>query len=167
MRVVGIIAGIILAVLIWQGVSFYQSIIDYPNQLEENAIARAKSESVIETIDDAIQYHGTNKSFVVLKGNDANGEKVYVFVPEKEGSLVTKKVSEGVNLETVKSKISKEFSPKEIIDIKPGIEVNQDDKQVLVYEATFINDDDRYTFAYYYYSNGDYWRSRSIRQSQS
>ncbi|MGA9287997.1 MAG: DUF5590 domain-containing protein [Anaerobacillus sp.] len=165
MRVIGIIAGIIIAVLIWQGVSFYQSILDHPDQLEEKAIARAKSESTITTIDEAIQYHGTNNAYVVLKGDDPNGEKVYVFVPDKEGSLVTKKVSEGVKLETVKSKITKEFSPKEIIDIKPGIEVNQDNKQVLVFEATFIDNDDRYTFAYYYYSNGEYWRSRTIRQN--
>ncbi|MBF0708968.1 DUF5590 domain-containing protein [Alkalihalobacillus hwajinpoensis] len=165
MRVIGIIAGVILAVLIWQGISFYSSVTDQPDRLEEKAIERAESESVIEKVDEAVQYHGTNSAYVVLKGSDADGDQVYVFVPRKDGALVTKKIEDGVTLEAIKKKLSEEFSPQEVINIKPGIEINQEEKQVLVWEATFIDTNNRYTFAYYYFSNGEYWRSRSIKQS--
>ncbi|WP_273852294.1 DUF5590 domain-containing protein [Guptibacillus spartinae] len=165
MRLIGIIASIIVAVLIWQGISFYHAITDHPEQLEEKAIARAESEAVVKNVDKAIQYHGTSHAYVVLQGTDKNGDEVYVFVPNKDQPLVSKKVEEGVSAEIVKQKLADDFSPKEIIAIKPGIEVNQEKKQVLVWEATFIDTDDRYTFAYYYFSNGDYWRSRSIKQS--
>ena len=93
MRVIGIIAGVILAVLIWQGISFYSSVTDQPDRLEEKAIERAESESVIEKVDEAVQYHGTNSAYVVLKGSDADGDQVYVFVPRKDGALVTKKIT--------------------------------------------------------------------------
>lgn len=165
MRLIGIIAGVIVALMIWQGVSFYNAITDHPDKLEDKAIARAESEAVIEEVDNAVQYHGTSHAYVVLQGSDKNKDEVYVFVPDNDQPLVTKKVEEGVSAETVKKKLNNEFSPQEIINIKPGIEVNQEKKQVLVWEATFIDTDNRYTFAYYYFSNGDYWRSRSINQS--
>ncbi|TKD69813.1 DUF5590 domain-containing protein [Pseudalkalibacillus hwajinpoensis] len=165
MKVIGIIAGVIFVLLIWQGVSFYHSVLDHPNQLEEKATQRAQSESLISTIDEAIHYHGTNEAYVVLKGPNKNGEEVFVFVPEKKAPLVTKKTNEGVTSDAIKNRISEQFSPREIIDIKPGIETNKEDQQVLVWEATFIDTDNRYTFAYYYFSNGEYWRSRTIRQS--
>ena len=165
MRLIGIIAGVIVALMIWQGVSFYNAITDHPDKLEDKAIARAESEAVIEEVDNAVQYHGTSHAYVVLRGSDKNNDGVYVFVPDNDQPLVTKKVEEGVSAETVKKKLNTEFSPQEIINIKPGIEVNKEKKQVLVWEATFIDTDNRYTFAYYYFSNGDYWRSRSIKQS--
>ncbi len=165
MKVIGIISSVIFIVLIWQGISFYQSVLDYPDKLEEKAMQRAKSEAVISTVDETIQYHGTDDAYVVLKGPNNDGEEVYVFVPKEKAPLVTKKTEEGVTSEVIKNKISEQYSPMEIIDIKPGIETNKEDQQVLVWEATFIDTDNRYTFAYFYYSNGEYWRSRTIRQS--
>ncbi|WP_347549881.1 DUF5590 domain-containing protein [Pseudalkalibacillus hwajinpoensis] len=165
MRVIGIIAGVIIALFIWLGFSFYQSIMDLPDQLEDKATARAQSESAITNIDEVIQYHGTNDAYVVLRGNNSSNEELYVFVPEDDEPLVTKKTSEGVSSDTIKEKLTDRFSPEKIIAIKPGIEVNNEKQQVLVWEATFIDKNDRYTFAYYYFSNGEYWRSRTIRQS--
>ncbi|WP_270179022.1 cell wall elongation regulator TseB-like domain-containing protein [Alkalihalobacillus sp. CinArs1] len=161
MRILGIILVLVLGLVIWQGVSFYQSILESPNKLEE----KAKGAVGLSEVDETIHYHGTNGAYVVFKGKNEDGEAVYTWVPEKKGSPVTKKEDEGVASNVVKSNLNDRFSPTEIISIKPGIEVNQDGQEVLVWEATFVDDQDRYTFAYYYFSNGEYWRSRSIRQS--
>lgn len=161
MRLIGIILTLLLAVVIWQGISFYNSILDQPNQLEE----KAKNKVNLETVNDTIHYHGTNGAYVVFKGKNDEGKEVFTWVPDKKGSSVTKEIDEGVTAEEVKTKLNQRFSPKEIISIKPGIEVNQEDQEVLVWEATFVDENNRYTFAYYYFSNGDYWRSRSIRQN--
>lgn len=161
MRIFWIILVLVLGVGIWQGFSFYHSIKESPDKLEE----KAKRVAELNTIEETIHYHGTNGAYVVFKGKNDEGDSVYTWVPEKKGSAVTKKADDGVSSEVVKSNLTERFSPSEIISIKPGIEVNQEGKEVLVWEATFVDANDRYTFAYYYFSNGEYWRSRSIKQS--
>ncbi|WP_377888828.1 DUF5590 domain-containing protein [Alkalihalobacillus sp. R86527] len=161
MRILGIILVLVFGVGIWQAFSFYHSINESPDQLEE----KAKQVAGLNKVDETIHYHGTNGAYVVFKGKDKDEDDVYSWVPEKKGSTVTKKADEGVTSNVVKSNLTERFSPSKIISIKPGIEVNQEGKEVLVWEATFVDENDRYTFAYYYFSNGEYWRSRSIKQS--
>ncbi|TLS35882.1 DUF5590 domain-containing protein [Pseudalkalibacillus caeni] len=164
MRWFGIAAVVFIGLIIWQGYVLYAEILDKPSMETEQAIKTARSEAHIVSVEEVYHFHG-DLAYTVILGKDRDDSEKYVWVPEKEGKEITiREKSSGASKQEIRTKIKQEEQPKEIKAIKPGIKTNEDGKDKLVWEATYIDKDNRYVISYHNFSNGEYWRKHSLKQ---
>ncbi|MES9780413.1 MULTISPECIES: cell wall elongation regulator TseB-like domain-containing protein [Bacillus cereus group] len=116
----------------------------------------------------SVDYYNGKSAYIVVQGTDEKGEQLIVWVPEKKGNTVVRKKSEGISekeaiqrtLEQVgnESKESKS-KPKEIMKVKLGFE-----NDVPLWEVTYIDDDNRYSYYYLEFKDGKFLRRYSIEK---
>jgi uncharacterized protein YpmB len=84
---------------------------------------------------------------------------VAAWVPEKTGNVIVKKIKSGVSKQEAIAKLKAERNPKEIISAKLGME-----KGVPLWELTYIDDDNRYSFYYLSFKDGTFLKRYSFQQ---
>ena len=107
----------------------------------------------------SVDYYNGKSAYIVVQGTDEKGEQLIVWVPEKKG-YCSKEKSEGISekeaiqrtIEQVgnESKESKS-KPKEIMKVKLGFE-----NDVPLWEVTYIDDDNRYSYYYLEFKDGKF-----------
>ncbi|RBW69425.1 DUF5590 domain-containing protein [Bacillus taeanensis] len=145
------VLAVITAIVIWQGVSFYSEVTSANAGLEQKAAAKAKELFHIKTISKVSFYHGSN-SYQVVQGKNEQEEEIIAWIstnPKIEP--FSRKASAGVTKKQVKELIDKKVDYKKIIDIRLGAE-----NKVPLWEVTYIDQEDRYSFYYVAFKDGAY-----------
>ncbi len=87
---------------------------------EEKAIAAAQKKVKLSEIMDVQIYNG-NETYYVLEGKNEKGLTVIVWVPEKSGKVIVRKMNEGITRQQAVTKLIQEENPKKIISVKLGL----------------------------------------------
>jgi uncharacterized protein YpmB len=151
MKIVGFILVVIFAIVTWQGVSFYNEITSVNASSEQRAASEAKEVFKLIEVSNVGFYHGTN-SYQVVQGKNVEDEEIIVWVSNNPKiKPFSRKVSEGITKDKVKQLIDQQLEYKKIIDIRLGAE-----NKVPLWEVTYIDQEDRYSFYYVAFKDGTY-----------
>ncbi|WP_066294383.1 cell wall elongation regulator TseB-like domain-containing protein [Bacillus sp. FJAT-29937] len=123
MKKVIIISLLILAIILGSGVIVYVNAVEPVKAAEKEAIERAMTETRLWKAEDFQLYHGL-ETYYVIKGVNKAGTSIYVWVPEKEGQIIVRKVTDGVSKQEAINKLKEEKNPKKIISVRLGMEKN-------------------------------------------
>ncbi|WP_453995487.1 cell wall elongation regulator TseB-like domain-containing protein [Bacillus nitroreducens] len=150
--IIGIVI-LLLIVVIWGGISLYQSALEPLNDAQARGNKIALEKTPIQTIEDSYTYFGTNAYQVVIGKND-KGQKMIAWIPEKKGKIVTRFEREGITENEALDILKRERNPQEIRSVKLGIEDN-----IPIWEIIYIGSDNRLTYHKLYFETGKYRNS--------
>lgn len=154
----GIIVLLFFFVVIWQAVSVYRAAMAPKETLIAKAEQRAVEEANLSHVQAANTYYG-EKAYVVVEGTDEKGTKKIVWVPAKGGHIVVKRTKSGITKQEAIEKLNADRQPKQIISAKLGME-----KGVPLWELTYIEQDNRYSFYYLSFEDGAFLKRYSFQQ---
>jgi uncharacterized protein YpmB len=154
----GIVFFVFLCIILWQTVRVYHAAMEPKQSLQAKAMKRAAHEVSFAHIDDIYTYYG-EKTYIVFVGENRNGQKYIVWVPEKKGHVIVKRADSGITKQEAIEKLKAERNPKEIISAKLGME-----KGVPLWELTYIDHDNRYSFYYVSFEDGTFLKRYSFQQ---
>ncbi|ANB57041.1 hypothetical protein GFC29_1445 [Anoxybacillus sp. B7M1] len=155
----GILCFVVLCIFFWQAASVYHTAIGQKQSLMETARKRAIERVAFARIDQVYTYYG-EKTYIVFMGDDRKGARKIVWVPEKSGSIVVKDAKSGITQEEAIKKLTAERNPKKIVSAKLGME-----KGVPLWELTYIDQNNRYSFYYLSFKDGTFLKRYSFQQS--
>lgn len=127
---------------------------------EDKAIQLAKEKTSLKSVDKLDWFHYFD-AYYVIQGKNDNNENIIIWVPDdKDKEIIVKKANEGLSEEEVISLLfngidsfQDEKRPKEIINIKLGMI-----EDVPVYEVTYRDQKNRYSFLYIDFYEGSWYR---------
>jgi uncharacterized protein YpmB len=122
------------------------------NDKAESALKRAQEETGIASTDDVSLYNG-KKSYVVITGEDSDGEKIIVWVPEKDEEIIVKKWADGISKQSAINKLNEEEEVHQILSVKLGME-----SVGPVWELTYLDDNEHLNYYYLLFETGEWWR---------
>ncbi|WP_027408546.1 DUF5590 domain-containing protein [Anoxybacteroides tepidamans] len=149
---------IFLCIAIWQTVSVYHAAVESKQPLIETARKRAEEKVRFAHIDDVYTYYG-EKTYVVFVGTDRKGTKKIAWVPEKKGRIIVKRAQSGITREEAIKKLEAQRHPQRIVSVKLGME-----KEVPLWELTYIDQNNRYSFYYISFEDGTFLKRYSFQQ---
>lgn len=121
------------------------------SKAEAKAIKIAKEHANINKILD-VDYFNGDEPYQVIQALDEHNEEIIIWVPEnKPNSLIIEKASNGLTEKQVKEYAQSKFDIKKLQTIRLGMKYN-----IPVWEITFIDSKDRYSF-YYLHFDGQTW----------
>lgn len=153
-----IVLFIFLCLAVWQVISVYQDALKPKLSMEAKALERAKEKIALTQIDRTYTYYG-NESYIVFVGRTKQGKRCVVWVPEKKGKVVIKRVGSGITEAEAIAKLKADRHPKKIISAKLGME-----KGVPLWELTYIDQYNRYSFYYLSFTDGTFLKRYSFQQ---
>lgn len=136
--------------------AYYHSIRSDLSQMQEEAVKKAK-EAVDLTKIDKVNYYYGNKAYQVIEATDHKKKKVIVFVPEKNGEIISTEASKGITKKEAMDKVKKERQVDEFIDVRLGIE-----KKTPIWEIVYVDQQGSYNYHYLRFSSGDLYKRYSI-----
>lgn len=142
---------IILIVLV-SGTIIYQKALKPVKTAEEKAVQIAKEETELTKAEDFYLYNG-QETYYVVKGKNAKGTNIYVWIPEKEGRIIVRKQSDGVSEKEAVSNLLKEKNPEEIISVRLGMEKNRP-----LWEIYYRSEGDLINYYYVDFETGKWWK---------
>lgn len=154
----GVFIFIFLCLGVWQAISVYQDALMPKQSLEEKALERAKEKIAFTHIERTYTYYG-EKTYIVFIGKNKQGEKYIAWVPEKKGNIVVKRAESGITEAEAIAKLKAERHPKKLISAKLGME-----KGVPLWELTYIDQYNRYSFYYLSFTDGTFLKRYSFQQ---
>lgn len=134
---------------------------------ESKSVEIAKEKAKITKVN-TVDYYNGKSSYTVVQGTDEKGEQLIVWVPDKKGNVLVKKKSEGISKKETLQKLAEQATgegaepkpkPKEIIKVKLGAQ-----NDIPLWEITYIDQEDRYTYYYLEFQNGVYAGHYSIEK---
>ncbi|MEN1935373.1 DUF5590 domain-containing protein [Paenibacillus sp. 102] len=140
------------------GVHIYNATMDKKIPKESKVVEIAKEKAKLTKIK-TVEYYNGKSSYAVVQGVDEKGEKIVVWVPEKKGNVLVKKQSEGISEKDALQIVAKEQKPKQFLKAKLGVENN-----VPLWEVTYIDDENRYTYYYLAFQDGEFLKRYSIEK---
>ncbi|MFC4183889.1 cell wall elongation regulator TseB-like domain-containing protein [Saccharococcus thermophilus] len=149
---------IFLCLAVWQAISVYQDALKPKLCMEAKALERAKEKIALAQIDRTYTYYG-NESYIVFVGRTKQGKRYVVWVPEKKGKIVVKRAGSGITETEAIAKLKADRHPKKIISAKLGME-----KGVPLWELTYIDQYNRYSFYYLSFTDGTFLKRYSFQQ---
>jgi uncharacterized protein YpmB len=147
-----------LCIAIGVSVSVYRGSLAPKRSLVEAARERAEEQARFVHIDEIDTYYGEN-AYVVFVGTDRKGTKKIAWVPEKNGSVIVKEAKSGLTKREAIERLTAERNPKKIVSAKLGME-----KGVPLWELTYIDEDNRYSFYYISFEDGTFLKRYSFQQ---
>ncbi|PEY37752.1 peptidase M4 [Bacillus cereus] len=140
------------------GVHVYNATMEKKIPKESKAVEIAKEKAKLTKVK-SVDYYNGESSYAVVKGVDEKGEKIIVWVPEKKGDVLVKKQSEGISEKDALQIVAKEQKPKQFLKAKLGAEEN-----VPLWEVTYIDDENRYSYYYLAFKDGKFIQRYSIEK---
>ncbi|MGG5178895.1 cell wall elongation/penicillin-binding protein regulator TseB [Bacillus sp. MM09(2025)] len=151
-KIVWIISSIAALVLLIGIISFtwiYQIAMGQKEQGHEAAIERAKKQANIVQVEQVETFVGKEKQFIV-EGKNKQNETTYVWVPaSKKEKVIAKKAKEGISSNQAVQAVQKENTVSKLKDVQLA---REDD--VLLWEVTYLNENNQYSFSYVDFSTG-------------
>lgn len=136
-----------------------------PNESKSVEIAKEKAKlTKVKSVD----YYNGKSTYTVVQGVDEKGEQIIVWVPDKKGNVLVKKKSEGISEKEALQRLAEQATgkgdkskpkPKQIVKVKLGAE-----NDIPLWEITYIDQEDRYTYYYLEFQNGEYAAHYSIEK---
>jgi uncharacterized protein YpmB len=140
-----------ITAIILYGVYIYKDTMNGKLHGEEKAVSIAKKEVGLVKITNTDYYHGMS-SYNVFEGTDKKGEKWIVWVPEKKKEkVIARRKSDGISQDKALQIFLKDKKPKEILKVKLGAE-----KDVPLWEITYIDQENRYSYYYLDFKDGKF-----------
>ncbi|CAM4102928.1 peptidase M4 [Bacillus manliponensis] len=151
---------IIVLVVILYGAYLYNTTMDKKLPKESKIVETAKKKGKLTEVTN-IDYYHFKTSYAVVEGVNEKGDQCIVWVPEKKGDVLVHKKNEGISEKEAKQIVAAEAEakPKEFVKVKLGAENN-----VPLWEVTYIDQEDRYTYYYLEFKDGKYAGSYSIEK---
>lgn len=138
-------------VIIGLAVFIYQSATKPIANANEQAIEIAKEHVKINTIMETSFFNG-DEPYHVIRATDENDREIIIWISEKNpDKIIVEYAKDGLTKEQVKEFALSELDIKELKDIRIGMKYD-----IPVWEITFIDSNDRYSF-YYLTFNGKTW----------
>ncbi|GAA0347881.1 DUF5590 domain-containing protein [Bacillus carboniphilus] len=150
--------GLLVVVLILVSVLVYFSI--QPQQEKKNiAYQVALEKSNLETTED-FHWFRYDKDYYVVGGKDTDGEKSFVWIAADSLDIIAEhKASEGLSEKEVLETYKDEWNINELVDVKLGYANERP-----LWEITFIDDQNKYTFLQVSFLTGDWIRYYQYRR---
>ncbi|AYJ89290.1 hypothetical protein ABE33_08025 [Bacillus safensis] len=151
-KIVWIISSVVALVLLIGIISFtwiYQIAMGQREQGHEAAIERAKEQANIVQVEQVETFVGKEKQFIV-EGKNKQNETIYVWVPaSKKEKVIAKKAKEGITSNQAVQAVQKENTVSKLKEVKLAREGD-----VLLWEVTYLNENNQYSFSYVDFSTG-------------
>ncbi|NQD50748.1 DUF5590 domain-containing protein [Bacillus altitudinis] len=151
-KIVWIISSIAALVLLIGIISFswiYQIAMGQKEEGHEAAIERAKKQASIEQVEQVDTFVGKEKQFIV-EGKNKQNEAIYVWVPaSKKEKVIAKKAKEGITSPQAVQAVQKENTISKLKNVQLAREGD-----VLLWEVTYLNENDQYSFSYVDFTTG-------------
>ncbi|MCY7568449.1 cell wall elongation/penicillin-binding protein regulator TseB [Bacillus safensis] len=151
-KIVWIISSVVALVLLIGIISFtwiYQIAMGQREQGHEAAIERAKEQANIVQVEQVETFVGKEKQFIV-EGKNKQNETTYVWVPaSKKEKVIAKKAKEGITSNQAVQAVQKENKVSKLKEVKLAREGD-----VLLWEVTYLNENNQYSFSYVDFSTG-------------
>ncbi|MBE7118896.1 DUF5590 domain-containing protein [Bacillus cereus] len=134
---------------------------------ESKSVEIAKEKAKLTKVK-SVDYYNGKSSYTVVQGTDEKGEQIIVWVPDKKGNVLVKKKSEGISEKEALQRLAEQATgkgdkpkpkPKQIVKVKLGAE-----NDIPLWEITYIDQEDRYTYYYLEFQNGEYAAHYSIEK---
>ncbi|MED2934417.1 DUF5590 domain-containing protein [Bacillus wiedmannii] len=149
------------------GAYVYNKAMEKKIHKEAKSVEIAKEKAKLTKVK-SVDYYNGNSSYTVVQGVDEKGEQIIVWVPNKKGNVLVKKKSEGIPEKEALQKLAEQATgkgdepkpkPKEIIKVKLGAQ-----NDIPLWEITYIDQEDRYTYYYLEFQHGAYAGHYSIEK---
>ncbi|PFI22748.1 cell wall elongation regulator TseB-like domain-containing protein [Bacillus cereus] len=149
------------------GAYVYNKAMDKKIPKESKSVEIAKEKAKLTKVK-SVDYYNGKSSYTVVQGTDEKGEQIIVWVPDKKGNVLVKKKSEGISEKEALQKLADQATgkgdepkpkPKQIVKVKLGAE-----NDIPLWEITYIDQEDRYTYYYLEFQNGEYAAHYSIEK---
>ncbi|MGM0963976.1 MAG: cell wall elongation/penicillin-binding protein regulator TseB [Bacillota bacterium] len=151
-KIVWIISSVVALVLLIGIISFtwiYQIAMGQKEQGHEAAIERVKKQANIVQVEQVETFVGKEKQFIV-EGKNKQDETTYVWVPaSKKEKVIAKKAKEGITSNQAVQVVQKENTVSKLKDVQLAREGD-----VLLWEVTYLNENNQYSFSYVDFSTG-------------
>ncbi|UXO86529.1 MULTISPECIES: cell wall elongation/penicillin-binding protein regulator TseB [Bacillus] len=151
-KIVWIISSVVALVLLIGIISFtwiYQIAMGQREQGHDAAIERAKKQANIVQVEQVETFVGKEKQFIV-EGKNKQNETTYVWVPaSKKDKVIAKKAKEGITSNQAVQAVQKENTVSKLKEVKLAREGD-----VLLWEVTYLNENNQYSFSYVDFSTG-------------
>ncbi|WP_375565788.1 cell wall elongation/penicillin-binding protein regulator TseB [Bacillus pumilus] len=151
-KIVWIISSVVALVLLIGIISFtwiYQITMGQKEQGHEAAIERAKKQPNIVQVEQVETFVGKEKQFIV-EGKNKQNETTYVWVPaSNKEKVIAKKAKEGITSNQAVQAVQKENTVSKLKDVQLAREGD-----VLLWEVTYLNENNQYSFSYVDFSTG-------------
>ncbi|AXK17642.1 MULTISPECIES: cell wall elongation regulator TseB-like domain-containing protein [Bacillus] len=141
------------------GAYVYNKAMDKKIPKESKSVEIAKEKAKLTKVT-SVDYYNGKAAYTVVQGVDEKGEQTIVWVPDKKGNVLVKKKSEGISEKEALQKLAEQATgkgdepkpkPKQIVKVKLGAE-----NDIPLWEITYIDQEDRYTYYYLEFQNGEY-----------
>ncbi|HYK72904.1 MAG TPA: DUF5590 domain-containing protein [Pseudoneobacillus sp.] len=140
---------LILIIGVFFSITYFQSIKPL-NNAEQKAIKIALHETRLKTVDGFELYHGL-ESISIIKGENFNGEKIIVWIPESGKDIVVRKEKNGVTKQEAINKVKQLSNPKKIVDVRLGME-----KGIPLWEIYYLSDSNLINYYYVDFETGEW-----------
>lgn len=142
---------VLLILIITQTIYLYLSASKPLVKAEERAIALIQDQLELNEIIDVTFFNG-DEPYHVVHALDENSEEIIIWIPENNPEdLIVENAENGLTEEEVREYAYAQFDIKKLQNIRIGMKYN-----IPVWEITFIDTNDRYSF-YYLQFNGETW----------
>ncbi|PLR99716.1 cell wall elongation regulator TseB-like domain-containing protein [Bacillus sp. T33-2] len=101
-------------------VSIYLNATEPVKAAEANARHKAQRETNLTGFTDFHLYHG-EETYYVFKAKNQKKQTVFVWVPEKEGAVITRKQKDALTRNQAIEKLYEARNPEKIVEVRPGI----------------------------------------------
>lgn len=146
-------ASLLLAIMIGWGSWIYYSAVSASDQIVNQLVTKAKQQYQLQHIKKVTYYHGTYP-YHVIKAVNADSQTVYIWLSEKHDVSLVRRAEQGWTQEQVKKHFLVNYQPKQLIDIRLGVE-----DQTPVWQITFVDAKDNYTFRYIRFADGLWYQT--------
>lgn len=142
-----ILALSLIAIVGWKSFSPFHSV-------EKTAKAAVLNNNQLATVTDTYVYQG-KQSYVTVIGKDDKGKKKAIFVSQNNSKEKPAEVflKDGISKKEAISEATKKGSVKKILHTKLGLE-----KPGVVWEITYLNNQDKLNYVYIMFENGQWWK---------
>ncbi|MGN7856422.1 cell wall elongation/penicillin-binding protein regulator TseB [Bacillus sp. 22483] len=151
-KIIWIISSVAALVLLIGIISFswiYQIAMGQKEEGHEAAIERAKKQASFAQVEQVDTFVGKEKQFVV-EGKNKQNEAIYVWVPaSKKEKVIAKKAKEGITSNQAVQAVQKENTISKLKNVQLAREGD-----VLLWEVTYLNENDQYSFSYVDFTTG-------------
>lgn len=131
-------------------IKVYFTSVDPVKAAEKKAVALANKEITLNEIEDFHIYNGI-ETVNVIEGKSTKGEKIIVWIPEKNKKVYVKKAKDGLSKEEAIQKLLQEKSPQKIISVRLGME-----KNIPLWEIYYRSKNNLINYYYVHFETGEW-----------
>ncbi|MDZ5473226.1 DUF5590 domain-containing protein [Bacillus sp. 31A1R] len=144
-----VIISILVVIMIGLSINVYLNATKPLKVAERKAEQIALEHTSLVSYNDFNVYNGST-SYYVLKGNNDKGEKIIVWIPEKEGKILVKKEEDGITKKEALQKLYNEKDPQEVLSVRLGME-----NQVPLWEIYYKTENNLINYYWVHFESGE------------